>query len=54
MNLTAKGVYCNFNKVLAVDPYLISHHFWDGMVLFDAGVQIPMGKAGHAKMKWLK
>lgn len=41
---SAKGVFANFNKVLAVDDVLISHRFWDGMLLFDAGLQFPVGK----------
>lgn len=39
-----KGVFANFNNVLAVDDILISHRFWDGMVLLDAGMQFPLGK----------
>jgi len=42
---SVKGVFANFNKVLAVDDVLISHRFWDGMLLVDAGFQFPMGKA---------
>lgn len=43
---SAKGVYANFNKVLAIDNFLISHRFWDGMILLDAGFQFPIGKGG--------
>lgn len=42
---SVKGVYANFNTVLAIDDILISHRFWDGMVMVDAGFQFPMGKA---------
>jgi hypothetical protein len=42
---SVKGVFCNYNKVLAIDDALISHRFWDGMILLDIGFQIPMGKA---------
>lgn len=45
---STKGAFANFKNVLAVDDVLISHTFWDGMVLMDFGVQIPMG---HAKKK---
>lgn len=45
MELSAKGVYANFNTVLAIDDILISHRFWDGMIMLDAGFQFPMGKA---------
>lgn len=41
---SVKGVFANFNKVLAIDDILISHRFWDGMVLLDAGLQFPLGK----------
>jgi hypothetical protein len=44
VELSTKGVFANFNKVLAVDDVLISHHFWDGMFLMDAGFQFPIGK----------
>lgn len=43
---SVKGVYANFNKVLAINDFLISHRFWDGMVLLDAGFQFPIGKGG--------
>lgn len=43
---SVKGVYANFNRVLAIDDFLISHRFWDGMVLLDAGFQFPIGKGG--------
>lgn len=39
-----KGVYANFNKVLAIDDILISHRFWDGMALLDFGLQVHLGK----------
>ncbi len=39
-----KGCYANFKNVLAVDDVLISHRFWTGMVLLDAGFQFPLGK----------
>lgn len=42
---SVKGVFANYNKVLAIDDALISHRFWDGMVLLDCGFQFPMGKA---------
>jgi hypothetical protein len=41
---SVKGVYANYNKVLAINDFLISHRFWDGMVLMDAGFQFPIGK----------
>lgn len=41
---SVKGVFANFNSVLAIDDILISHRFWDGMVLMDAGLQFPLGK----------
>lgn len=41
---SVKGAYANFNKVLAIDDILISHRFWDGMFLMDAGFQFPLGK----------
>jgi hypothetical protein len=43
---SVKGVYANFNRVLAINDFLISHRFWDGMVLLDAGFQFPIGKGG--------
>lgn len=41
---SVKGVFANYNKVLAIDDALISHRFWDGMVLLDCGFQFPLGK----------
>lgn len=41
---SVKGAFANFNNVLAIDDILISHRFWDGMVLVDAGMQFPLGK----------
>jgi hypothetical protein len=41
---SVKGAYANFNRVLAVEDVLISHRFWDGMVMVDAGFQFPLGK----------
>jgi hypothetical protein len=48
---SVKGVYANFNKVLAINDFLISHRFWDGMVLLDAGFQFPIGKGGHKNVR---
>lgn len=48
IEVSGKGAFANFNKVLAVDDALISHHFWDGMFMFDAGFQFPLG---HARSK---
>lgn len=48
---SVKGVFANFNKVLAVDDVLISHRFWDGMILMDAGFQFPMGKPKSERIK---
>lgn len=45
---SVKGVFANYNKVLAIDDILISHRFWDGMILMDVGFQIPMGKSKSA------
>lgn len=39
-----KGAYANFANVFAIDDILISHRFWDGMILVDAGFQFPVGK----------
>lgn len=39
-----KGAYANFANVFAIDDILISHRFWDGMILLDAGFQFPVGK----------
>ncbi|HLG03184.1 MAG TPA: hypothetical protein VI731_06290 [Bacteroidia bacterium] len=50
-DLSAKGVYCNFKNVLAVNPYMISHAFWDGMVLFDIGANFQLGRAGRLRHK---
>jgi hypothetical protein len=47
---SVKLAYANFNKVLAIDDILLSHRFWDGMVLMDAGFQFPVGKR-HAVAK---
>jgi len=41
---SVKVAYANFNRVLAVDDVLISHRFWDGMILVDAGFQFPLGR----------
>lgn len=48
---SVKGVYANFNKVLAIDDILISHRFWDGMIMFDAGFQFPVGKRHTIRKK---
>jgi hypothetical protein len=42
---STKVAFANFKNVLAVDDVLISHRFWDGMLLMDFGVQIPLGYA---------
>jgi hypothetical protein len=39
-----KGGFANYKNVLAIDDILISHRFWTGMVLLDAGFQFPLGK----------
>lgn len=41
---SAKCAFANFNKVLAIDDVLISHRFWDGMLLLDGGFQFPLGR----------
>jgi hypothetical protein len=41
---SVKGGFANFKNVLAIDDILISHRFWTGMVLLDAGFQFPLGK----------
>lgn len=49
---SAKGVYANFNTVLAIDDILLSHRFWDGMLLMDCGFQFPLGKARKMRSAW--
>lgn len=47
-----KGGFANFKNVLAIDDILISHRFWTGMVLLDAGFQFPLGKVKMAHPDW--
>lgn len=47
---TIKGVFANFNTVLAVDDALISHRFGAFMVLAHAGFQVPLGKVHAGKL----
>ncbi|MCU0433898.1 MAG: hypothetical protein MUC87_10630 [Bacteroidia bacterium] len=47
---TVKGVFANFNKVLAIDDVLISHRFGAFMLLAHAGFQFPVGKVHRGKL----
>lgn len=47
---TVKGVFANFNSVLAIDDVLISHRFGAFMVLAHAGFQFPLGKVHKGRL----
>ncbi len=51
---SVKGVFANYNTVLAIDDILISHRFWDGMIMLDAGFQFPVGKRRVAQFRKTK